>query len=60
MYSENKRISKQFDYASKIGVRHVIVIGESEMESGVLTLKDLTLGEQENLSIQEIITKLAE
>jgi histidyl-tRNA synthetase len=38
----------------------VIVIGESEMESGALTLKDLTLGEQENLSIQEIITKLAE
>jgi histidyl-tRNA synthetase len=60
VYSENKRISKQLDYASKIGVRHVIVIGDSEMESGALTLKDLTLGEQENLSIQEIITKLAE
>ena len=60
VYSENKRINKQFDYANKIGVRHVIVIGESEMESGSLTLKDLVLGEQANLSVQEIITKLTE
>ena len=53
-------ISKQFDYASETGVHHVIVIDESEMQSGSLTLKDLVLGEQENGTIGEIITKLAE
>ena len=58
VYSENKRINKQFDYANKIGVRNVVVIGESEMESGSLTLKDLVKGEQQSLTVSKIIREL--
>ena len=59
VYSENKRINKQFDYANKIGVRNVIVIGDSEIETGMLTLKNLAKGTQQSLTIEDIIAQLS-
>jgi histidyl-tRNA synthetase len=35
-----------------------IVIGSNEMKSGVLAFKNMKKGEQEQLSIEEIISKL--
>jgi len=54
VYPDKKRINKQFDFANKIGVKYAIVIGETEMETGKLTVKNLEEGEQLNLDISEI------
>ena len=53
-----KKISKQFDYANKKQIPFVVVIGEEEMKSGELTLKEMHSGEQKKAKIEEIILKL--
>lgn len=55
VYPENKRINKQFDFANKIGVRYVVTIGDNEMETGVYAVKDLVKGEQQKLSLEDLI-----
>ena len=45
-------------YANGKGVKYICVIGSDEIESGVLTLKNMETGDQESLSIEEIIEKL--
>jgi histidyl-tRNA synthetase len=58
VYPDVTKLKKQLDYANKKEIPFVIVIGSDEKESGVLTLKDMTKGEQEKLSVDEIISKL--
>ncbi|MFN7792999.1 MAG: His/Gly/Thr/Pro-type tRNA ligase C-terminal domain-containing protein, partial [Cyclobacteriaceae bacterium] len=58
VYPDVAKLKKQLDYANKKEIPFVIVIGSDEKESGVLTLKDMTKGEQEKLSVDEIISKL--
>ena len=58
VYPDVTKLKKQLDYANKKEIPFVLVIGSDEKESGVLTLKDMTKGEQEKLSVDEIISKL--
>ncbi len=51
---------KRFRYADKIGVPHIIVIGENEIATGKYTLQDMKSGEKQQLPIQSIIDKFAE
>lgn len=60
VYPDKKRINKQLDFANKTGARYAMVIGEDEMISGELTLKDLQLGEQQKSSLEELIAYLKE
>ena len=46
-------------YANKKGVQYVILVGEDEMESGILTIKNMESGEQSNWSIADLIKELA-
>ncbi len=58
VYPDVTKLKKQLDYANKKEIPFVIVIGPDEKESGVLTLKDMKKGEQEKLSVDQIIRKL--
>lgn len=58
VFPDDKRINKQFDFANKIGVRFAIVIGESEMNTESVTIKNLQAGEQVTLSFDEAINYL--
>ncbi|MDB9882330.1 histidine--tRNA ligase, partial [Bacteroidia bacterium] len=58
VYPDIKRINKQFDFANKIGVKYAIVIGESEMNTGDLTVKNLEEGDQQSLNLQMAIDYL--
>jgi histidyl-tRNA synthetase len=58
LYPEPAKIKKQMDYANKRGVPYVVLIGETEMASGKLTLKNMSSGEQEQLGVEEIAGKL--
>jgi histidyl-tRNA synthetase len=53
-----RNFKAQLSYANNIGAKHVIIVGEKEVEAGKLMLKDMTSGEQELLSLDEVITKL--
>ena len=45
--------------ADKLGVNYVIIIGEDEMAKGTAVLKDFNARTQEELTIPEILKKLA-
>ncbi|MFZ1676671.1 MAG: histidine--tRNA ligase, partial [Saprospiraceae bacterium] len=44
LYPEPGKIKKQLKYASDIGCAYVGIVGETEMQKGVVMLKDLTSG----------------
>ncbi|WP_094227999.1 histidine--tRNA ligase [Methanolobus psychrotolerans] len=53
-----RNFKAQLTYANNIGANHVIIIGEQEVEAGKVTLKNMNSGEQELLTIEEVILKL--
>jgi histidyl-tRNA synthetase len=53
------KIGKRFQKADKMGATHALVIGESEVASGKIAVKDLKAGTQDNLSVDEFIARLA-
>ncbi len=60
IYPDQTKLKKQLDYANKKMVPFVIVIGSDEIKDGQLTIKDMEKGEQEKLSLNEIIKQLKE
>ncbi len=58
IYFDNKKIKSKFKYADRLNIPYVIVIGEDEIKSGLLTLKNMQEGTQEQLEIEKIIDKL--
>jgi len=58
LYPSNSKMKKQMSYADKKGVEFVIMIGENEMESNTITIKNMKLGTQESSTISEFITKI--
>ncbi|GAB4451736.1 MAG: histidine--tRNA ligase [Bacteroidia bacterium] len=58
VYHQKDKMKKYFDYANKKHFRYIGIIGESEAEKKVISLKNLINGEQQEYSIDEIILKL--
>ncbi len=53
-----KSVKSMLNYANRIKVPYVIFVGEDEIKNKRYTIKNMTTGEQEILSIDEIIQKL--
>ena len=58
IYFDDKKIKAKFKYADKLKIPYVIVIGEDEIANGKLTLKNMETGNQEQLTIEEIINNI--
>jgi len=54
VYPEADKLGKQLKYADTINVRHVCMLGESELAAGEVTLKDLQTGEQQTISREKV------
>ena len=54
-----RKLDKQLKTALKKLIPNVLFIGESEVEQGVYTLKNLAAETEEKLTVQEIIAKLS-
>jgi histidyl-tRNA synthetase len=59
LYPTPTKMKKQMKYADARNVPFVLLIGSEEVESGVLTLKNMISGEQTKLTLEEIIKKMA-
>lgn len=53
LYPDPAKMKKQLKYANDKGVRLVALIGEAELESGQVTIKNMETGTQETLSESE-------
>lgn len=58
LYPEPTKVKKQMEYANKRSIPYTILIGSEEMNTGLLTIKNMVTGEQEKLTLNEIIGKI--
>lgn len=56
VYPDAVKMKKQMNYANTQQVPFVALVGESEMNEGKVTLKNMQTGEQQLLTIDEVIT----
>ena len=59
LYPSLVKIKKQMTYADNKGVQFVIMIGEDEMKSNTLSVKDMSSGEQNNLTLTQFMKKIS-
>lgn len=60
LYPEPGKLKKQFEYAAKRNVPYVVIVGETEMATGMLAVKNQISGEQRNMTVEELIQVIAE
>ena len=53
VYPDSVKMKKQMSYANAHNVPFVALVGETEMAEGRITLKNMTTGEQQSLTIEE-------
>jgi len=58
LYTEKKKFKAKIGYADKLGIPYVVFLGEDEITNGVITLKDMTSGEQKTLPVDEAVALL--
>lgn len=58
MQMEARKIGKQFQYASRAGIRFVVLTGEDERARGVVAVKDLLREEQFEVAREELASTL--
>lgn len=59
IFPDSAKMKKQMNYANDKHIPFVIMVGETEMEENLLSLKDMETGEQIKLSAEALIEKLA-
>ena len=58
VYPEAAKMKKQMDYANRKGIPFVAFIGESELQNGTVTLKNMTDGTQTTMTVDEMVACL--
>lgn len=53
------RLKRSLEIANRLGVRRVVIVGEEEIAAGRYTLRDMQTGEQESLSEEALVARLA-
>ena len=51
-------MKQKMQYASRLGIPYVVLIGEDEIKNNVYTLKDMNKGEQELVSYETLVERL--
>ncbi len=58
IYPDATKMKKQMTYANNKNVEYVAMVGETEIANGTISLKCMESGEQENLTIHQVIQKI--
>jgi len=56
----DRKVKAQMKSADRLNAKFVVVIGDTELESGIVKLKNLSNGSQVEMSFDDIITKFEE
>ena len=59
IFPESAKMKKQMTYANNKNIPFVVLVGESEIEKGVLTVKNMQTGEQLEMKFDELLQKLS-
>ncbi|NQY07676.1 MAG: histidine--tRNA ligase [Flavobacteriaceae bacterium] len=58
LYPVSAKMNKQMKYANTRGIPFVALVGASELEQEIVTLKDMSTGEQSTCTVPELVQKL--
>ena len=58
IYPSSAKLKKQLNYADEKKIPFVILVGSEEMESGLLSFKNMKSGDQQKLTTEQIIAAL--
>ena len=58
LYPDASKLKKQFDFADKKGIVHMAMVGTNEMGAAAIPVKDLSTGEQEVMTLEQIVALL--
>lgn len=53
-----RNLRKQLDYANSLAIPYFLVLGQKEIESNKFTLRNMSTGEEKQLSLEEIIKEI--
>ena len=59
LYPDSAKMKKQMAYANAEGVAYVALIGADELATDMVTLKNMASGEQQSLTVAELIESLS-
>ena len=54
IFLNDKKLKAKMKYADKLEIPYVIVVGEDEVNSGIVKIKDMKTGEQKESLIEEV------
>ena len=58
LYPDSAKMKKQMNYANKKSIPYVVLVGEDEMNSGLLSVKNMKDGSQSNFNLADFIKLL--
>ncbi|MCR5139340.1 MAG: histidine--tRNA ligase [Bacteroidaceae bacterium] len=58
LYPDAAKMKKQMAYANALGIPYVVIVGQDEMSTDRLSVKDMQTGQQSSLTIDELIAML--
>ena len=58
IYPDPDKMKKQMNYANRKGIKFVALAGESEIQEGMINLKNMESGEQQLLSAMDLVATL--
>ena len=53
-----RNIKGQFKYADRLNAKYTLVIGENELDKGVVSLKDMSMSQQREIKIEDIFAEI--
>ena len=59
IYSGDGNLKTQMRYANNIGVSHVLVLGQEELEKGSLVLRDMLGGSQRMIGLESVVQEIS-
>lgn len=58
LYPDSAKLKKQFDFADKKGIVHMAMVGTNEMGATAIPVKNLSTGDQEAMTLEQIVSLL--
>ena len=58
LYPDSAKMKKQMNYANDRQIPFVAIVGADEVQNGTIALKNMTTGEQQTLTISQVIEQL--
>ncbi|AKD55562.1 histidine--tRNA ligase [Spirosoma radiotolerans] len=59
MYPDLAKVKKMLDYANAKAIPYVVLIGSEEVQTGLVSIKNMITGEQQKATLEELLQRLS-